>query len=250
MWVSETVLLIAIVGGLSVVQSIFGMGVLVFGTPTLLLLGHDFPQTLSLLVPASIVISALQVAMSRNRWAMVPSNLLLFCLPAIGIGLTLALEIQVSNLAPYLIGAMLLMTSLVRLSHQARHRLSRTVERHERLYHIAMGLVHGLTNLGGALLVVLASAKHRRKQDIRQTVATYYLAFGILQVLILVWLGAFDTSLETTLILGVTAALAFLAVGNTVFQNVSSNAFDVALTAFIAVYGLVVLLNVAGEDLF
>ncbi len=46
---------------LAVVQSVFGVGLLVFGTPTLLLLGYPFDQVLAYLLPCSILISALQV---------------------------------------------------------------------------------------------------------------------------------------------------------------------------------------------
>ncbi len=45
----------------SVIQSIFGVGVLLFGTPLLLLLGYGFVDALGVLLPVSIAISALQV---------------------------------------------------------------------------------------------------------------------------------------------------------------------------------------------
>ncbi|WP_244115554.1 hypothetical protein [Burkholderia gladioli] len=60
-------LLAGIVALLAVVQSIFGMGVLVFGTPTLLLLGFDFTSVLGLLLPSSMAISAIQVATGRGE---------------------------------------------------------------------------------------------------------------------------------------------------------------------------------------
>ena len=43
------------------VQSIFGVGLLLFGTPTLLLLGYPYADTLWILVPASVTISIVQV---------------------------------------------------------------------------------------------------------------------------------------------------------------------------------------------
>ena len=49
-----------------------------------------------------------------------------------------------------------------------------------------MGLVHGLTNLGGALLALLASGTQTDKMGIRFLVAYYYLAFSSVQIPILI----------------------------------------------------------------
>ena len=45
----------------SVVQSVFGVGLLLFGTPTLLLLEYSYSETLWLLLPCSVTISLIQV---------------------------------------------------------------------------------------------------------------------------------------------------------------------------------------------
>ncbi len=45
----------------TVIQSVFGVGVLLFGTPVLLLLGYDFINALSVLLPISIAINLLQI---------------------------------------------------------------------------------------------------------------------------------------------------------------------------------------------
>ena len=41
-------------------QSIFGIGLLLFGTPTFLLLGYNFLEVLNLLLPTSVTISLMQ----------------------------------------------------------------------------------------------------------------------------------------------------------------------------------------------
>ena len=50
---------------LIVVQSIFGVGLLLFGTPSFLLLGYDFPNTINILMPVSVLISFLQFSQSK-----------------------------------------------------------------------------------------------------------------------------------------------------------------------------------------
>ena len=53
----ELIILILI----SIVQSIIGVGVLLFGTPVFLLLGYSFFETLVFLLPISIMISVMTI---------------------------------------------------------------------------------------------------------------------------------------------------------------------------------------------
>ena len=46
---------------LAFIQSIFGVGLLVFGTPILLILNYDFFSILGILLPSSLIISLLQI---------------------------------------------------------------------------------------------------------------------------------------------------------------------------------------------
>ena len=46
----------------SVVQSVFGVGVLLIGTPLLLSFGYPFFEVLSFLLPTSLIISIIQVS--------------------------------------------------------------------------------------------------------------------------------------------------------------------------------------------
>ena len=87
----EWVLLVVAV--CSVIQSVFGMGLLVFGTPSLLLLGLGFTESLGYLLPASIALSAIQVRRSR-RLDLISPNLWFFCVPMIGAGLALSIFVS------------------------------------------------------------------------------------------------------------------------------------------------------------
>ena len=50
---------------LSTIQSAFGIGLLIIGTPLLLILNYDFFNVLSILLPCSILISILQIYNSK-----------------------------------------------------------------------------------------------------------------------------------------------------------------------------------------
>ena len=45
----------------SIIQSIFGVGILLFGTPLLIIFGYSFNFSLSILLPISILVSFFQV---------------------------------------------------------------------------------------------------------------------------------------------------------------------------------------------
>src|ERR687885_1890760 len=75
--------LVAAVLAFSVVQSVFGVGLLVFGTPTLLLAGYSFEETLAYLLPCSMAISALQVRDGGLSFEPVRRDFVLFTAPAV-----------------------------------------------------------------------------------------------------------------------------------------------------------------------
>ena len=52
---------------LIIFQSIFGVGLLLFGTPTFLYFNYSFSETLSLLLPISFTISLIQYLNSKEK---------------------------------------------------------------------------------------------------------------------------------------------------------------------------------------
>src|ERR687884_1371728 len=85
--------LLAVVLAYSVVQSVFGVGLLVFGTPTLLLLGFSFEEVLAYLLPCSLAISVLQVHDGGLSLEPVRRKFLLYTAPAVLLGTLLVLVV-------------------------------------------------------------------------------------------------------------------------------------------------------------
>ena len=88
---NDFLLLTTVVIFFATVQSLFGVGLLVFGTPTLLLLGYPFETTLALLLPSSLVISAMQIFAGNDRIKYFKKMFLVYSVPFIIIGLGLVL---------------------------------------------------------------------------------------------------------------------------------------------------------------
>ncbi len=241
---AEYLLILVVIAVFSVVQSLFGMGVLVFGTPTLMLMGHDFITTLGYVLPASFAISLHQVVTAGPNRAPVSRFLFLLCLPGIAVGLWLAETSVSASWSHILIGGTLLLSALVRFWTPSRKVLSILLERQSAFYHLVMGLTHGLTNLGGALLAVLASSKNSEKEAVRSSIAQYYLAFSIVQMLVLALVMGHADILISNIPAVITSSAVYLLIGNRIFSYASNPVYDSALTVFIALYGVVVLMDI------
>ena len=200
-------ILIAIVV-LAVVQSVFGVGVLLFGTPLLLILGYGFLDALAVLLPVSLAINAFQVGKHRrfiDRGFY--RNVLVYTIPLVVVCLFLVTRFTIDM--GVVVGLFVIFVALKNVFA----RVGRWVEgaiRYERTYFVSMGVVHGLTNLGGSLLTAAVHAKGYPKDAARATTAVSYGTFAVFQIATL----AFSlTHLERS----VWAHLLFVGVGVAVF---------------------------------
>jgi uncharacterized membrane protein YfcA len=233
---SELLVILPLVAVCAVIQSMFGVGLLVFGTPALLLLGQSFPSTLAFLLPASLSISLLQVGEGRRHCA-VPRSFFLGALPPLGLGLALVLTGTFRSDMLLLVGTMLILTALVRGSARVRAGLRRIFERHLPWCWVLTGFIHGVSNLGGGPLTILLSTLHSGRDAIRANIALCYLIFSLVQLSLLVGLKAdvFSPGHFTTPVI---ALAAYALVGQRVNRAVSEGAYQVALTAFTLTFGL------------
>src|SRR5450759_2257157 len=92
-----------IVAVTSVIQSLFGAGILLFGTPLLLLFGYEFVDVLILLLPISLAINLLQIVQHHAHidFAFYRKVLLLTLLP-IAVFLFLVTHLRI-NIGPFLL---------------------------------------------------------------------------------------------------------------------------------------------------
>lgn len=192
----------------TVIQSIFGVGVLLFGTPILLLLGYDFINTLSVLLPISIAINCLQII---KHYHFIDSdfykNVLIYSIPLIVLFLFFVSIVPIN--IGIVVGAFLILVALKSFFPRAEQALDKMVK-YERTYLAVMGLIHGLTSLGGSLLTAIVHGKQYDKNTTRVTVAICYATFAVFQLLTLFFIGSqFALSLSDH--------MSFLQVGIVVF---------------------------------
>jgi uncharacterized membrane protein YfcA len=234
-----------VIGILSFVQSLFGVGLLVFGTPLLLLLGNDFPTTISVLLPASLAISAMQTWMGRGESRPFARDFALWCLVPLVAALSLTLYWGQRLVLDGVVAAALLSFATLRLFPAANEKVRGWVARFPRAGLAVMGLVHGLSNLGGGLLVILASVRNSDKEGTRRTVAFCYCSFAAIQLAVL---AVMRPDLFGVAQLGYAAlsAAIFVTIGQRSFLRLPEARFQPAFTSLIGAFAVALAVRAAG----
>lgn len=224
----------------STVQSIFGVGLLVFGTPTMLLAGYDFQSTIAFLLPSSMLISLMQVHAGKKHLQKFKSHFLVYSVPFIVLGLAAILTNIVELEIKVLVGGMLVVSAMIRTTRGLQSLLSRFLTKYTKLYLMLMGLIHGLSNMGGGFLTVFITAVYEEKQTIRANIAYGYLVFAISQIAVLSVLNPEVLSLKSVLFAGL-ALLTSRTVGNLVYLKSTNAVYQHLITAFIFTYGVILI---------
>ena len=171
----------------SFIQSLFGVGVLLFGTPLLLLVGYDFINAVVILLPISITINFIQIAKDYRFVDFdLYKKILIFSIPFVIIFLFLVTQVEVNiNL---LVGVFLLSVAVKDYSSTVKKFINFSLK-YENIYLSVMGIIHGLTNLGGSLLTAIVHSKDYQKRITRVTVAIASATFAFFQILSLLISG-------------------------------------------------------------
>ncbi len=215
------------------VQSIFGVGVLLLGTPTLLILGYSFVETLSHLLPLSLLINCLQI---YNNGKIVDWNfiklLLFFSIPSTGICLYLSLYFSFD--ISLILGIFMVMLALKNTTQKIEKVFSFLLKKDIAVFTF-LGVIHGFTNLGGSILSMKIFILDYDKDMKRATMATAYFLLAIIQLSIIFLTQQRLKFDPTFLLLGIAT---FIVTEQFVFKNLSLKLFDKLFAYIILIFGL------------
>ena len=224
-----------VVGLFSVVQSVFGVGLLLFGTPTLLLLNYSYVEALWILLPASLTISLTQILYGvqqiHNQW-----RVYLLTLPALVAGLVLVVIRSEQFDMSKIVGSALILICLIRFSSRLRNHLTSIIRMHINSYYVGMGVVHGLSNMGGGLLSVLISSLYRDKEEVTANIAHVYAIFAISQIVVLFFLGFSNRESLSFSYCGL--ALFLFLISRPIARSIDNKKFELLFTVIIALFGI------------
>lgn len=222
------------------VQSVFGMGLLVFGTPTLIILNVPFVDCLLLLLPASLTISLMQMGSIDYFRRLELGRSIPLLVGAVAVGFM----VHILPLGPVrlegLLGVVLFSYGLARMSARIEAGAAAFVRDRTLSMTAAMGVLHGISNMGGAILAIISSSRYSDKNDLRTFVAANYAILATAQLIVLLLV------LERWPIASVAASSAiamsaYMLLGRRVYGAIGTRAFRHLFTAFIFMYSIALL---------
>ena len=226
----------------TIIQSVFGVGVLLFGTPLLLLSGYPFLEALTTLLPISLAINAIQIAryyheIDRDFYFKV----LIFTIPMVVISLFLVTRSGLN--VGFIIGLFLIFVGLQNYSSKINGILNILV-RYEKPYLVAMGIIHGLTNLGGSLLTAIVHNKHLSKHSTRATVAAAYATFAIFQIATLFFAAQqLDINILNKLAYLIFALFIYIVAEEAIYVSIDNQQYRLLFSGFLFLSGIVLIIK-------
>jgi len=182
MIISYDIVTIVIITAL--IQSLFGVGILLFGTPLMLSLGYGFINAIVILLPISFAISTIQASKHFNLLDIKFCRyIIVYSAPVISIVLFYVVNVKMDmSLA---VGLFIIFVALKDFFIQVE-KIVVICTKNIKVYMIIMGVVHGLTNLGGSLLTAVIHTRNFNKDTSRATIAGSYGIFAIFQIFTLI----------------------------------------------------------------
>jgi len=233
--------LVIIIAVFSIVQSIFGVGLLLFGTPTLLLLEYSYSETLWLLLPCSVTISLIQVV---NDYKLIEAKkrAVYLVIPTLVLGLAFVIIYANGINMTRIVGVLLLLIGVIRFSSKLQALLSSMVKKHIQMYYIIIGVVHGVSNMGGGPLSILMSTIYSKKEIIRANVAFIYLILAIFQLVVLSIIS--NTSLRSEVIWLIPISLvSYIFTSKFISSKINDKKYTFILNVMVLVYGVLAVIK-------
>ena len=224
----------------SIIQSIFGVGILLFGTPLLIIFGYSFNFSLSILLPISILVSFFQV---YNKLHFIDiifyKKILLLTIPPIIVFLFIV-SFSNFNIQP-IIGLFLIIIALDKVLDTVK---KLKINQNESLFLVITGIIHGISNLGGALLSSIIFTKKLTKDKTRATIAISYLTFAIFQIVTLKFItNSHYFDLKSNLFYCFIGLLVYLVVENLIFIKINEKKYNLYFTLLLFTTGLLLIIK-------
>ena len=180
---------ISIIFFLVAFQCLFGVGLLLFGTPAFLFLGYDFESTLILLLPISICISFLQVNFRKFSMNSLVGEFNLYCLPFLVLFLILTINFEEILDIKIYASILLIISSIIVLIKDKIINIKKHLPKYRKFFLIIIGIIHGFTNMGGGFLSIFSGLINNNRQSTRNYISYGYLIMGIFQYVTILLIG-------------------------------------------------------------
>ena len=176
-------------------QSIFGVGLLLFGTPFFLMIGYNFNATLAIILPVSILISFLQIIYKSKLNKKSINEYNIYCLPFLVFFLIFSLKTNYFDIKIF-VSVLLIISSLLVILKNKLYSFNKYIHSYSKYILMYIGAIHGLTNMGGAFLSIFSSIINEKDKFLSRNYIAYgYFIMGVLQVTIIIFISKDSLSL-------------------------------------------------------
>ena len=221
----------------SSIQSVIGVGLLLFGTPTLLIMGYAFTEVLWILLPASCSLSLFQIIENR-KLVHSKKGVYFLTIPALVFSLILVIKLDYLIDIKRIVGIFLLSIAVLRLTKFADKWTDSLIRKGKNLFYLLIGLIHGISNLGGAPLSVLASSMYDDKKSVSTNIAFVYFVLATSQLIVLsIFKG--ELYLPEYLIFIPVVILNHLILGKMLFRHIDNSFFRIFINLIILAFGAI-----------
>ncbi len=224
---------------LSIFQSIFGVGLLVIGTPVFLQLGYDFLTVLNILLPFSIIISFLQYKTDKSIHSQFKTNFTFITIPFLFISLFILHKYIASLNVLKLIASFMIFFSIINIIFIKNNIKIRIKNMRLKFSLLFLGILHGFTNLGGSLLTLISSNISKNKLEVRGNIAYGYLFFGIMQI---IYMLIFFEEINFSYLMYIFIPILAFYSSQSLYNKINSSNFSLILNCFVLVYGIYIIL--------
>ena len=222
-------------------QSIFGVGLLIFGTPTFLFFNYSFVETLSILIPISCCISAIQI--TQNNVDINNFNKIFLKYSLVGVIVFLPISIYFVNLTylKTIIAFVMIFTAVISLKNLNLTNFRESFLKNSKLFLFLIGCIHGVSNLGGGFISIYSSILYfNEKIKTRKAIAVSYLCFGLIQILILLFTSNFFFEIKVLIFMLVTPIIYYFS--TYLFSKINFIVYIKILYLLVLFYGILILI--------
>ena len=238
----ELIIEFIIVFVLALFQSIFGIGLLLFGTPIFLIIGYGFESTLVLLLPVSICISALQIIYHKRSIKFLSvSEYNIFCLPFLLLSLVIAINLGDKVDIKTYVSILLIVSSIVILNKNRIIFKHKYLLKHRKLYLILIGSIHGFTNMGGGFLSLFSALVNGDDRVLTRNYISYgYLIMGVIQYITILFIGL--NNIDFTKLFYVFLPLVLFSPSQKIFNKIDNQLFIKIINFVALIFGIFALI--------
>ena len=219
------------------VQGVFGVGILVFGTPILLALDYGYFDVLGILCPTSLGVSFFQIIKARQLFSL-NLKIKIFSIFGVFTGSALLVIFAVPTSIYAIVAATMFFACLLRFKANFQAKVSKFLHSYSAVFYLTNSVFHGFSNMGGILLVLKNNLETRQQQQALSNTAVMYFIYVVCQIIVIVITGHSSTFFLGVLMspIVVFLALIFLRIGMRILKQ---SLVNIALGVFFFSAGVV-----------